>query len=245
MSIRFTLKNTISVLLLFASSCLLAQKNNTHQNLYWYRLASTYKTAKNITIYIEGEQRRFLSNSKINQGLIRTVAKYKWKSGIETGLGFCYFQTYPNDEFYTEKIYTKELRHYQEVNYSGMIGKYKISERYQCEQRYFGLNQTSQNDWIIRHRFRLSVERILYTKNNFNIALSAWNEVMLNSDKEIAVNVFDQNRLGANLSFILNKNVNLELSYFKFYLANTKSTYFFDRNIYRISILTSFGKGIK
>jgi hypothetical protein len=56
---------TLPLAFILESNVVSAQKNITHQDIYWYRLAATYKTTESISVYLEGEQRRFLGNMDV------------------------------------------------------------------------------------------------------------------------------------------------------------------------------------
>lgn len=218
----------------------MAQKKITHQDLGWYRVAVTYKMKPNLSWYTEAEGRTFMNTKKLNQRYVRTILKYKFKSGIEFGPGFAFFQSLPNDAFYSERKITNELRPFVELNHTTTFGKYRFSKRFWSEARYFGLNDNAANELLWRQRLRLLVDRKIYAKENFSLTLAIWNELMINTDKQITHNIFDQNRLGANAAFAFNKNIGLELSYFNFYQSTNSAGAFLNRNIYRVSLLLNF-----
>ena len=64
--------------------------------------------------------------------------------------------------------------------------------------------------------------------------------MMINTDKQITHNIFDQNRLGANAAIAFNKQITLALSYFDFYQSTNIAASLLNRKMYHLSLILYF-----
>ncbi len=95
------------------------------------------------------------------------------------------------------------------------VGKVELSHRYRVEQRMLGNAATGEfangrYENRVRYMAKLTVD---ITKGDKPVYLAFYDEIFLNFGKEVAYNIFDQNRLYGAVGMTLLPDLKLEVGY--------------------------------
>lgn len=209
-------------------------KTKDHQQLLWYRYDLKYDLADKWKGQFEIENRQYWFPWRQHQLLIRTSADRSLAASSAIGGGFCYFlQASPQEpdvKAYADYI---ELRPHLWLKHKDKISdQFWLKHRLMNELRFFEDGQGKFPYSNMRLRYQLTAVYKLNSKVKFN----AFNEIHMNMAKSIVLNTFDQNRLGLGLNYSINKNVAVELNYFKWYQQLRTGVDFVMRDITRLTI---------
>ncbi len=145
--------------------------------------------------------------------------------------GLAYMNYYPTFESVSGAIWTNVTRHeyraWEQISISGKVGGLPLQHRYRAEHRWtpYQKGNVLADSFRFNHRvrYRVSTELPLITRmdtaghKSTKLKLVLSDEVMVNLGKQIAVNVFDQNRIIAGLAAPLGRGVQLQVSYLNLY----------------------------
>lgn len=211
-----------------------AQKDITTQHLFWARyflklnVSSAYQARQELeerVYWFPWRQHQFMSRTH----LIRKIGK-GWKGGI----GFTYFlQSLPHDPEVADFYTNTELRPQLELSYKQDISdKIAIEHRYWSEFRFFEEDNGAFDYGNTRIRYRLQLKYSPLSK----VTLRAFDEIFLNFGKKIVQNVFDQNRYGVSVQYMIVERFGFELGYFNWFQQRPSGVDFFKRHIVRLTI---------
>ncbi|MBN9283824.1 MULTISPECIES: DUF2490 domain-containing protein [unclassified Flavobacterium] len=241
--LRFT-KRSGSVIVLFVSCSLLAQKSVTHQQLLWYGYYNTLKINKNWNVLSEVQERQFYNPTAQHQLVFRSNIQRKLIDNWNASAGMTLFLQSPQDPEAESSLIVPELRPDIGFDNKQKFSFMTISHRYKAEARFF--HDTENNELSGGYRFSnfrfryqlgfdIPVIRKKHTREEM-ITVKVKDEVMFNAGSTIVKNVFDQNRIYAAVNYRLNPAFAVEVGYMNWYQQRTSGTEYYDRDILRISL---------
>ena len=207
-----------TLVLIFFSSLLFAQNNrqNDFNNINWLQVFVTKKITTKTDWLIEYQWRRTNGFKNRQQGLFRTALQYKPTNTFAFAIGYAQAETHAYGDFPIAANGTfPEHRIFEQVIIKQVVNKLTITNRFRIEQRWLGKVKAGTSreieSWTFLHRFRY----LLKLQYPFTKKVYGWlgNEIFIGAGKNLGVNIFDQNRIHANLGYKLSKNVNVELGY--------------------------------
>lgn len=196
------------------------QRLSDDNSIGWLAYTGTLKIHPKIALHTEYQWRRVDGLKNPQQSLLRTGVNYAVKKDVSLNVGYAFADTdsygdYPNANAFSEH------RIYEQIILKNPIGKVDVSHRFTLEQRFLEKfstqNGETNTDWVFlnRMRYRVRTEIPIYKNSTDNNSWSIilLDEVFVGFGKNVAVNVFDQNRLAALVGYKVNKNVKIEAGY--------------------------------
>ena len=187
------------------------QTSNTNA---WFMYFGNHKLSEKWGLHIEAQFRRANVVADPSQLLLRAGIDHYTKSGRLT-LGGAFVESYPYGEFAVAHRFP-EFRLWEQFLTVQSFGNVQLSHRYRLEQRFIGssVDGTMENGrYENRFRYMARVTVPLQRDVKRPLYLAAYDELMVNFGKEVAYNVFDQNRLYAALGITITPALKLELGY--------------------------------
>ena len=203
---------------IFYLSILVAQNNrqNDFNNINWLQVFITKTINKKIDWLIEYQWRRTDGLKNWQQSLFRTAIQYKPNINIALGLGYAEAETFPYGDFPVASAGTfPEHRIFEQAVIKQTVNKLSITSRFRIEQRWLGKVKAGTDrdieSWTYLNRFRYLV-KIQYPPGK---KMYGWlgDEIFIGAGKNVGVNIFDQNRIHANIGYKINSHINIELGY--------------------------------
>lgn len=202
--------------LLTASTISFAQDTRLHSrnDNAWLMYFGNHKFSNRFGLHAEVQWRRTNFFSDNQQLLLRTGLDYYLKDNSRITVGYAFVESYPYGEFPVAKAYP-EHRIWEQYTTSQTLGKVKLAHRYRLEQRLIGNSTTGEfENGRYENRFRYQVRATMnITKGERPVYGTIYDEIFLNFGKEVAYNLFDQNRAYAAVGFTLSPTVKLETGY--------------------------------
>jgi hypothetical protein len=173
-------------------------------------------------VHLEAQLRREDLFKNPQQLLLRTGINYHLNSSVFFTVGYCFVETYPYGEFPVKSSFP-ENRFWEQVQVKTPLGKLEWVARLRIEQRFSKLPvkysdvEYGPGAAIYTNRFRL-LNRLSVPFKGKTIAPGTWyasvyDELMVNTGKEVKLNVFDQNRAYIAIGYVVPKLGKLELGY--------------------------------
>lgn len=212
---------TILVLLLFGSSALHAQRQYATHTNGWLMYFGSHKFADKWGLHLEAQLRRHNLVTDDLQVLFRTGINYHPGPNAFVTAGYCFVQTAPYGGFPAKAAFP-ENRIWQQVQVKNQLSRFEIVSRFRSEQRYVNVPVLTDSVWQpgdaqFSHRFRflnrVSIPFKGKTIEEKTFYFSAYDEIFVNAGKNIAFNIFDQNRLYAAFGYRFPKIGRLEIGY--------------------------------
>jgi hypothetical protein len=202
----------------FLSFSLQAQESTrkkTSNTNAWLMYFGNHKFSSRWGLHAEVQWRRHEGFSEDQQLLLRTGLDYYLKDNSRVTVGYAFVETYPYGDFAVANAFP-EHRTWQQFLTTQTLGKFKLSHRYRLEQRHLGNAATGEMkggrfENRARYMAKLTVPITPQWKNP--MFLSAYDEIFINFGKEVAYNIFDQNRAYVAAGFTLSPTLKLELGY--------------------------------
>ncbi len=219
-----------------------AQKNTTHQSLYWLRFYDQLTLNRKFFLQNEIEDRRFFNHNVQHHLIIHSRLHYNILPQANIALGFTFSRQSAQIPGAGSTVAVPELRPVQEINYSSKLNAhFTIQQRLRIDERFIRKNYLNElqpgYDFNFRFRYRVQLNFLFpaNTKASGN-TLKLASEIMFNAGKNIVFNTFDQNRVYLGIEHDFNKNWAAELGYLKWYQQRPLQHYFFNRDIIRLTI---------
>lgn len=189
-------------------------RNNTTNSNAWFMYFGNHRFSERLGWHAEIQWRRNDIVADPQQVLLRTGLDIYAKTSGRFTLGYAFIKTYPYGEFGVPNPFP-EHRIWQQYTNTQSLGKVRLAHRYRLEQRMIGnaAEGTFKNGrYENRVRYMAKVT-IPLTAGEYALFLAAYDEVMINFGKEVAYNIFDQNRIYGALGVSLSANLKLEAGY--------------------------------
>jgi Protein of unknown function (DUF2490) len=207
---------TIMVICVTLSAFAQQGRQQDDNNINWLQVFITKKLNQKTDWLVEYQWRRTNGLKDWQQGLFRTAIQYRFNTTVSVAVGYAEAETFPYGDFPIASAGVfPEHRIYEQAIVKYPIQNWSITNRLRIEQRWLGKVKTGTDrdieSWTFLHRFR-HLLKIQFPLGN---KLYGWvgDELFIGAGKKLGVNIFDQNRLHANLGYRLNKNLNIELGY--------------------------------
>lgn len=241
-------KIIIPVLLLFFVNITNAQRTKLKQTSLWFRYSTNLSLPKEVKLKSELEHRLFVApNVRTHQIYWRLIAEKHFKKAWYVGGGFVLFMNGANAARNTSKLLAPEPRPFIDIGYRQKISdKFSITHRYRTEWRFFkNTNQayTELEDGFrnnFRFRYQLMLDYMPFKKEEKELRLRVFNEVMINAGKNVARNIFDQNRTSFGILFNINKYIGFETTYIYWIQQQGNGDTFISRHIVRFGLVSNF-----
>ncbi|HYG51101.1 MAG TPA: DUF2490 domain-containing protein [Flavobacteriales bacterium] len=201
-----------------------AQNHRTiahHQHL-WLVYNGIFRLNDKFNLLTEYQWRRVGYGATWQQSLPRIGIEFKTKAGINFAGGYALPTTYPYGEQPVVAVFN-EHRAWEQVSMGHTNGKFKFNHRYRFEQRwlevktpdpagnYVFLKYTYLNR--IRYRVMITYSIRKYEGSGNELLFMISDEAFINFGKNVARNIFDQNRVYAGLGFAFSEKYTASLGY--------------------------------
>jgi hypothetical protein len=235
-------KIPVILLLLLVDHGAKAQKNVTHQSLYWIRYYNQLSLNQKWTWHNEIDDRRFFENNTQHHLIVHSRLHYKISQNLEVAPGLTYSLQSPQDPNSTSGLIVPELRPVQEIMFSNLISKrFTLQQRLRIDERFIHKNDGKELldgfDFNFRFRYRLQASY----KINKNAAknttlLKVADELMINAGSNIIYNQFDQNRVYVGVEQGISKSMSIDFGYLYWFQQRATGNQFIDRDIIRLTL---------
>ncbi|HMP93982.1 MAG TPA: DUF2490 domain-containing protein [Phnomibacter sp.] len=195
-----------------------------YNTIGWFTNFTTLHFNKKWSGHFEYQWRRNDFITTWQQSLLRTGINYQANPKLQLRAGYAWIETFAYGDIPLQaagRTFT-EHRLYQMATLTDAIGKTSISHRFMLEQRWVGryLNSAApkEDDFLYLNRLRYML-RLQQPLGKVVPGKPAWyaagyNEAFIGFGKNVAENVFDQNRLALLLGCTVNKVFRIEGGYF-------------------------------
>lgn len=186
-------------------------------------LSVTYKFHKNWYTNIETQARSIAEFQKIDYYEIKGGIGYNFNSSNQAFIGSGRYANYSKN-----KLSREELRFWLQYNYSKVISRFKIEQRFRAEKRFFHNPVTDVNTNTERFRYRLNV---ICPINNTKIEaktffVNSYDELFIATDQP----TISRNRIYFGGGYQLNTTIGFSLGYLfqrDFSTVNTNTNFLF------------------
>jgi hypothetical protein len=158
-------------------------------------------------LHLEGQWRRADLGLGWQQLLLRPAVNFQVNRKLALSAGYGFIQTHRYGDFPVAADFP-EQRFFEQATITQRLGKLDFQNRLRFEQRHIGTmsrqaaGSYQRTSWRYENRFRYMLRTSVPINSRYYIGL--YDEIMFNFGKNVAANVFDQNRayiaLGRNLS---------------------------------------------
>jgi hypothetical protein len=190
-------------------------RRHTNNQNAWFMYFGNHKFTNRLGWHAEVQLRRndFLSNAQ--QLLLRTGLDYHLKNNGRLTAGYAFIETYPYGAFAVANAFP-EHRIWQQFTTSQDFNLFKLSHRYRLEQRNIGNASTGEfrgGRFENRVRYMVKGTYVLTPKWKRPLFAAAYDEIFLSFGKDVAYNIFDQNRLYGALGIAISETIRIEAGY--------------------------------
>jgi hypothetical protein len=200
----------------------IAQNTRVSDNnsIGWLANFTTLKLSKKWSGHLEYQWRRENIVKDWQQQLFRTGMNYQVSKNLTFRIGYAWIETFPYGDIPIQSTGKRfpEHRAYQMVTINDHNNRVKMSHRFMLEQRWVGrytnATLTKADDFVFLNRGRyLYRMQMAIGKNELTdkTAYAAmYDEIFIGFGKNVAENIFDQNRLGLLIGYQFNKTCRVE-----------------------------------
>jgi hypothetical protein len=200
----------------------------------WFRYNPRLIINDQWTVKADIDERVFAFPFRQHQFVARTQAEYTINPNWKVSAGGSFFQNaLPQNPFTDVEISVPELRPEFETNIKHNLGEnWKIQHRFRADFRFPEIDNTFTYSHS-RFRYMLQFKRQL----SEHWTMTVWDEILVNGLKEIPVNTFDQNRIGANFTYNTAGPFAVDIMYFNWYQLRLLPNNYFNRHIVRLTLI--------
>jgi hypothetical protein len=190
-------------------------RRHTNNSNAWFMYFGNHKFSSKLGWHTEVQLRRneFVSNSQ--QLLLRTGLDYYLKNNARLTFGYAFIETHPYGGFAVANAFP-EHRIWQQFTTTQDFNRFKLNHRYRLEQRNIGNAATGEfKGGRFENRVRYMVKGTYVVTPEWKRPLfaAAYDEIFLSFGKEVAYNIFDQNRLYGALGITISETLKMEVGY--------------------------------
>lgn len=166
--------------------------------------------------HLEVQWRRHDIATQWQQLLVRPAVNYTLNPNISFTAGYGYIATSRYGD-YPFPYPFPEHRFFQQMQVTHKVGRVGMAHRYRLEQRELGelaigpTGVRTHTRWRHENRFRYMYRVTVPLKGKWGLAF--YDEIMVNFGKNVAFNVFDQNRAYGAVTYNLPKKSRLEVGF--------------------------------
>ena len=210
-----------TALLLTLGVCLpLAAATDNNANV-WFMYFGDHPFSKTSKwgLHLEGQWRRADAGLKWQQLLLRPAVNYQLNKKVALTGGYGFIQSHGYGDFPSPAT-APEHRFFEQVSITQRFKKLDFQNRLRFEQRNLGVMAKQSNGefdrigWRYENRFRYMLRTNVPLKvGGGKYYVGLYDEILFNYGKNVAKNVFDQNRAYAALDRNLGHETKLEVGY--------------------------------
>lgn len=188
----------------------------------WLMYFGDHKFSTHWGVHLEGQLRRADFVAAPQQGLLRTGINYHFSPAAFATAGYAFVETYPYGDFPVRAAFP-EHRLWEQLQLRGQYGRFEVASRFRLEQRFSqlpvatGSGGFEPGDAVYTNRARIltrvSVPFRGATIKDRSLYLSAYDEPFISFGKNVAQNLFDQNRAYVALGYKIPGWGRLEVGY--------------------------------
>ena len=196
---------------------------NTKETIGWYNLFTTTRLSGKFSLHAEYQWRREQIITNWQQSLLRVGLNYQPNARVLFRLGYAWIETFPYGEIPINGLGRDFTEHriFEMMQLSHKEGIVDFSHRFMLEQRFVGRYSTAgiarEDEFPLlnrmRYMFRLQAPLAGKTIKDKTPYLAAYDELFIGFGKNVAANVFDQNRIGILFGYRFNKLLRIEAGY--------------------------------
>jgi Protein of unknown function (DUF2490) len=201
---RLRARHVIVGALLFALGANPASAQRTSYSNFnsWYILAADAALGDRWSTSFDLQERRSGPIRQPQAFFFRPSVNYAVASGVKLGFGMTRSESYPFGKI-PIAYQTPEWRIFEQLQLAQTLGRVQVTHRYRIEQRWQGKRGADTSDhkiasWLQSGRARYQVKTVLPLHGqNVDVGsgyLAASDEAFISFGKNVANNVFDQNR---------------------------------------------------
>lgn len=215
----------ITILTTFLFYCCQAQTSRLSErnNVGWYNYFGNYKMNSKFSIHSEYQWRRDEIIKKWQQSLFRTGINYQIKPETQIRFGYAWIETFAYGDIPINALGRDFTEHriYQMLTLTDKISSIEISHRFILEQRWVGRYSSTdlpkEDEFPFLNRWRYMV-RFQFPLRGNDLAvktpyLAIYDELMIGFGKNVAENIFDQNRLGILFGYRFSQIIGIEIGF--------------------------------
>ena len=228
-------------LICVSSSIFSQEKKFTYGNQVWYGYYPQFRLSNRWGIWNDWElhsKENFVEGT--SQFVFRLAATYYFLSGNKFTAGYGYSNAYPADNH----LYVSQPEHHgwQQLQWYSSFKKKKLMQWLRLEERFKRHvidNYTLANSYDFSYRaryeayYQMPLSKAGISRHHFSFTLGE--EIYINFGKSIIKNYFDQNRVSAGISYMVNNHDNLVLSYMNLFQQLSAGDQFKNLNVIRLS----------
>lgn len=198
-------------------------RTRTQQQIGWYNTFGKISLSDRWSVHAEYQWRRNELITEWQQSLLRLGISYQPQERLLLRAGYGWIETYPYGEIPLNSLGRDFTEHriFEMIQFTGQEGRFDISHRFMLEQRFIGkyASAASEKEDVfplqnrIRYMLRLQAPLNREKMQDKTLYAAFFDELFIGFGKNVAVNVFDQNRCGLVLGYRVNKNLRLEAGY--------------------------------
>jgi len=213
-----------------------------HNPNAWFMYFGDHPIAKTKWgVHLEGQWRRHELGRNWQQWLVRPAVNYSVHPNIMLTAGYGFIQTHRYGDYPVAAAFP-EHRFFEQVQITQKIGRVNSSHRYRLEQRELGeMSGGRVVRWRHENRFRYMYRVTIPVKGKWSIAL--YDEFMFNWGKNVAANVFDQNRAYAAAVYQFHKHARIETGFMEQTLQQRNGRVFENNHTIQIGIFSNLPFG--
>jgi hypothetical protein len=206
----------LGAFLIFQTQFTFAQTRVHSRNEHaWFMYFGNHKISERFGLHLEGQLRRANFVTDPQQLLLRGGVDYYFKNQNRFTFGYAFVRTFPYGDFPVPQSFP-EHRVWQQFLTTQTFGQTKLSHRYRLEQRFIGNASTGEMSggrYENRARYMLKATHALTKDWKKPLFVAAYDEIFINFGKDVAFNIFDQNRLYGAVGVSASKTLKIELGY--------------------------------
>lgn len=242
-----------NILIFFLIACtfqLYAQnKTKSHNAGSWYVLSTDMKFNHNIGLHLDMQLRLSDFITTWQQIFFRPGINYHLNDKMFFNLSYLYLETFPYGKFPAKSRFPEHAI-WESFNLKNQYNKIEWISRYQLEQRFIktpiaidSLNYKI-GDAVYSNRFRILNRLSIPFKENSIIDKSfyftTFDELFINFGKNVAKNLFDQNRFFAGIGYKIPKTGRLEVGYLAQTILKSDGIKMETNHIFQVALFSNF-----
>ena len=196
---------------------------NDYNNIGWFANFATFKFNEKWSAHTEYQWRRENFVQHWQQSLLRVGLNYQLMPSVQLRLGYAWIETYAYGEYPLNSLGKDFTEHrvFQMATLKNPLGRLNVTHRFILEQRWVGkysspeLTREDQFPFLNRLRYMYRMQYPLQgrTLDDKEFYAAAYDEIFIGFGKNVAENVFDQNRVGLLLGYRVNQKFTIEGGY--------------------------------
>jgi Protein of unknown function (DUF2490) len=195
----------------------LAQDRVSTTNAHaWFNYFGDHPLSNRWELHLEGQWRRHDLGLQWQQLLLRPGVNYEVNENLILTAGYAFVDTFQYGDYPTAYRFP-EHRLFEQILLKHKAGSVDIQHRYRLEQRYLGERSDPAieriDGWRYENRFRYLMRANIPITSNKKHYLGIYDEFFINFGRNVAANIFDQNRAYVALGLPIARGTKLEIGY--------------------------------